>query len=77
MHPSSGRAKGWLTLCYAIVLPGRKSACRSVAGLLPGKNRNRPSGQPSAGRRPPFSMGFPVIGGGLDPPKPMISGPNS
>ena len=42
--------KALATLCYAIVLPGRKSAFRAgfLAGLLPGKYRKRPSGRPKA-----------------------------
>ncbi len=42
--PSGPRA-----LHYAIVFPGRKSGFR--AGMWPGRLQNRPSGQPSAGRR--------------------------
>ncbi len=48
------------TLCYALVLPGRKSAFRAgLAGLLPGRHRNRPFGRPKAGRRAEFGA-FPV-----------------
>ncbi len=43
------------TLCYAIVLPGRKSGFRAGSG----KHRNRPSGRPSAGRTADFEA-FPI-----------------
>ncbi len=37
-------------LCYAVVLPGREIGLpgRILAGLLPGKHRNRPSGRPGS-----------------------------